>query len=75
MFFRKMDESCTLTKGMADRLGVSLSNAENPDSGRDAVSYRSAVLRCMACKEHESCIKLQTENETLLNAPVYCRNW
>lgn len=75
MIFQKMNESCALTNGMADRLGISVGDATHVDAERTAAAYRSAVFKCMGCKEHAACTILQAENKTLEKAPDYCRNW
>jgi len=75
MFFRKIDESCALIQGMAERLGTDVPGAVQLDPETETATYRSAVLRCAACGEHEACKKLQAENVKLSEAPDYCRNW
>lgn len=75
MFFRKIDESCALIQGMAGRLGADVPGTVSLDPESEAAAYRTAVLQCAACKEHEACQKLQAENDKLDAAPDYCRNW
>jgi hypothetical protein len=75
MFYKKIDESCSLTAGMADRLGTVVPGTAAMATDADAAAYRSAVMRCAACKEHAACARLQAENPTLDAAPSYCRNW
>lgn len=74
MFFDKIDESCVLVNGMAERLGCDVPGALATDPERQAMAYRSAVLRCTACGHHVECQELQRENATLDKAPEYCRN-
>lgn len=75
MLFGKIDESCTLTKGMATRLGLNIGEAVQSDPEFDALAFRSAVLKCMGCKEHDACKTLQATHDSLETAPDYCRNW
>jgi hypothetical protein len=75
MFYKRIDASCTLIQGMADRLGTDVPGAIGLNPELEAPAYRSAVLRCAACGEHEACKKLQAENPRLDRAPAYCRNW
>ncbi|MFP7674538.1 DUF6455 family protein [Marivita sp. S0852] len=70
----KFQESCVLTQGMADRLGKEIPDSVSYDPERQAVAYRSAVLLCNSCGHHEDCKTLQSENDTLDQAPSYCRN-
>lgn len=71
---RKFDESCSLTAGMAERLGVDIPGAMVHDPEMQAQAFRSAVLKCMTCKEQGACQALQDENAHLDAAPSYCRN-
>lgn len=75
MFMRKIEESCVLVQGMAERLGTGTFNAIHTDPEFEAAAYRSAILRCAACSEHKACKQLQAENSSLNKAPAYCRNW
>lgn len=75
MFLKRINESCALVNGVAERLGTDVHTAIELDPEMEASSYRSAVLRCAACGEHEACKKLQAENPQLGSAPDYCRNW
>ena len=75
MFFRKIDESCALIQGMAERLGADVPGTVSSNPETAAAAYRTAVLQCAACKEHDACQKLQAENGKLDAAPDYCRNW
>lgn len=74
MLFAKIEESCALIQGMADRLGRDIPGAVEIDPETQAVAYRNAVLRCAACECHGACRQLQAENATLDAAPEYCRN-
>lgn len=75
MFFKKIDKSCTLMTGMAERLGTHVPGTESVTSPASANALRSAVLRCAACKQHDACQSLQDKNPKLEAAPDYCRNW
>ena len=70
----KIERSCALIHGMADRLGCDIPGAVKSDPLSQARAYRSAVLRCNACQHHDDCQKLQNDNATLDKAPDYCRN-
>lgn len=74
MIFDRFEESCALIHGMAERLGRDLPGAVASDPEGRAIAYRSAVLRCNACRHHGACRHLQRENATLDKAPDYCRN-
>ena len=71
---RRLDQSCALTAGMADRLGYSFPDALARDAESQAAAYRSAVLACAGCAEQGRCQKLQSDNDRLMQAPPYCRN-
>lgn len=74
MLAGRIEESCALIKGMAERLGRDIPGAVERDPETQAAAYRSAVMACSACKEHRACQQLQAENSTLASAPDYCRN-
>lgn len=74
MILEKYEQSCALIHGMADRLGCDIPGAVASDPMSQATAYRSAVLRCNACQHHDDCQQLQNANDTLDNAPDYCRN-
>ena len=50
MFFRKIDQSCSLVLGMAERLGRDIPGemARNPVA--EAATLRAAVMRCSTCR-------------------------
>lgn len=73
-FFDKVDESGRLVEGMADRLGFDLADRMAAAPETAAMAYRSMVLACSGCTEHEACTRLQAENAHLDVAPPYCRN-
>ncbi|TNF17618.1 MAG: adenylosuccinate lyase [Rhodobacteraceae bacterium] len=75
MFFQRINDSCTLTEGMAKRLGGDIAEAIYANPEFEAVAYRSAVLRCMSCKEQSACKELQASHDRLDKAPAYCQNW
>ena len=68
VFFSKLDRSAELVKGMADRLGHDL---EDP---AHIVGFKQMVLAWAGCTNPGACAQLQAENETLSQAPDYCRN-
>ncbi|TMV06382.1 adenylosuccinate lyase [Ruegeria sediminis] len=72
--FSKLAKSTDLMQGMADRLGVDLSEAicNSPDT--EAAKYRGAVIRCSCCADQGACAELQAQNDRLAEAPDYCMN-
>ncbi|GLO72748.1 hypothetical protein MACH17_42650 [Phaeobacter inhibens] len=74
MMLEKLEQSCALIHGMADRLGCDIPGAVASDPVSQATAYRSAVLRCNACRHHDDCQQLQNTNDRLDIAPDYCRN-
>ena len=73
-YFHKLSESAGLVGGMAERLGVDLSErlAAAPDA--ETAAYAAMVRRCARCGEHAACHRLQDENPMLDAPPSYCRN-
>lgn len=72
--FTRLNESCSLMEGMADRLGVDLAAGIETAPEIGAASYRRMVLACAGCTEHDACTDLQAEHAHLEAAPEYCRN-
>ncbi len=75
MFLKKIDESFSLTLGMAERLGVDVTSTVSTDPEVNAIALRSAVFKCSACKQQKACKSLQAKHSQLDAAPDYCRNW
>ena len=74
MFYRKIDQSCALVMGMAERLDRDLVSDIERNPEMQATVLRSAVMRCARCRQQGECQKLQAENARLDAAPSYCRN-
>lgn len=74
MFLRKLSDSCTLTEGMAARLGHDVAEAIEHDPEISASKFRAAVFRCMTCENQDDCKRLQASTDHLDHAPDYCRN-
>ncbi|MEM6341058.1 MAG: DUF6455 family protein [Pseudomonadota bacterium] len=70
----KIMKSEELSSGMATRLGIDLTQAYSNTSDIGVLALQGVVRRCAGCTEHETCAKLQAENDTLEQAPSYCRN-
>lgn len=70
----RLNESCTLMQGMADRLGVDLGAGMDVAPEFAATSFRSMVLACASCTEHDACSELQAVHPQLDATPDYCRN-
>lgn len=72
--FKNLSESAGLVTDMADRLDVDLTHIGGLDAESSAAAYRSVVMSCAACKQHEDCRHLLDDNAKLDDAPGYCRN-
>lgn len=74
MALQKISNSCKLVQGMAERLGAEVTPPLETDPETIGRAYREAVLRCASCEQQEDCKDLQANNDTLSEAPSYCRN-
>lgn len=72
--FSKVAGSTDLMQGMADRLGVNLSDALCNAPETEALKYRNAVIRCSFCADQKACAELQARNDHLDDTPSYCMN-
>ncbi|WP_420397860.1 DUF6455 family protein [Nioella sp.] len=72
--FKTLSDSAGLVDDMADRLDVDLTHIGGLDVESSALAYRSMVLSCTACTQHEDCRHLLDDNAKLDDAPSYCRN-
>lgn len=72
-FIQKLDRATVLFNGMADRLGADIPGRIAGDA-HNVETYRTALLRCAACKSPEACAGWQIEHDSAEAAPGYCRN-
>lgn len=73
-FLRKLDRSAELVSGMADRLGIDMTEALLADADRAGPQLRTMVMTCTGCREQGACTRLQAEHDHLDAPPSYCLN-
>lgn len=73
-YLEKLDRSARLAQGMAERVGADLTEHLDLEADTAAYELRRIVLRCASCSDQDGCAKLQSETDTLAEAPGYCMN-
>ncbi len=73
-YFRKISKGAQLVSGMAERLDVSVADCAGSAPELQSRNFASMVMRCAGCSQQDQCTRLQAANETLAEAPDYCRN-
>ena len=73
-YFHKLSESAGLVGGMAERLGIKLSDRIAAAPELETAAFAQLVRRCASCDSHAECTRLQDDNLMLDAAPDYCLN-